>query len=72
MLLQFFIKILGLHCSNSVLNNSDWDKINHSLTKKKKKLQTNSSYPNFGIGQIYTTSKFIKEKIQKTIAEISI
>ena len=31
---QYFIKILGLHFGNSVLDNSDWDKISHSLTKK--------------------------------------
>ena len=34
---QFSIKIIGLHFGNSVLDNSDWDKISHSLTKKFKK-----------------------------------
>ena len=38
----------------------------------KKELQTKSSYPNFGIGQIYTISKFTKAEIEKTIAEFSI
>ena len=31
---QFSIKILGVHFANSVLDNSNWDKINHSLPKK--------------------------------------
>ena len=31
---QFFIKIFGPHFSHSVLDNSDWGKIIHSLTKK--------------------------------------
>ena len=30
---QFSIKIFGIHFGNSVLDNSKWDKINHSLTK---------------------------------------
>ena len=33
---QFFIKIVGESFGNSVLDNSNWDKISHSLTKKKK------------------------------------
>ena len=43
-----------------------------TLGWKKKELQTKSSYPNFGIGQIYTISKFTKAEIEKTIAETSI
>ena len=35
-------------------------------------MSTKSSYPNFGIGQIYTISKFTKAEIEKTIAETSI
>ena len=31
---QFSIKIFGVHFGNSVLDNSNWDKISHSLTKK--------------------------------------
>ena len=31
---QFSINIIGLHFGNSVLDNSDWDKISHSLRKK--------------------------------------
>ena len=33
--------------------------------KKTKELETKSSCPNFGICQIYTISKFIKEEIEK-------
>ena len=31
---QFSIKIFGVHFGNPVLDNSNWDKISHSLTKK--------------------------------------
>ena len=31
---QFYIKIFGVHFGNPVLDNSNWDKISHSLTKK--------------------------------------
>ena len=31
--LQFSIKILGVHFGNSVLDNSNFDKISHSVTK---------------------------------------
>ena len=31
---KFPIKIFGVHFGNSVLDNSNWDKISHSLTKK--------------------------------------
>ena len=31
---QFPLKIFGAHFGNSVLDNSNWDKLNHSLTKK--------------------------------------
>ena len=34
---QFLIKILGVHFGKYVLQNSNWDEISHSLTKKKKK-----------------------------------
>ena len=34
---QFFNKIVGERFGNSVLDNSNWDKISHGLTKKKKK-----------------------------------
>ena len=33
---QFSIKILGLHFGNSILDNSDWDKISHNLAKNNK------------------------------------
>ena len=86
-----------LHFGTSVLDNSDWDKTSHSLTKnknfqysksqtecnsvvdeKKKKKRKKNCKPNplvqtfAQIGQIYTISKFIKEEIEKTIAQISI
>ena len=32
---QFSIKILGVNFGSSVLDNSNWDKISHSLTKNK-------------------------------------
>ena len=32
---QFLIKILGVHFGKYVLQNSNWDEISHSLTKKK-------------------------------------
>ena len=31
---QLFIKIIWVHFGNSVLYNSNWDKISHRLTKK--------------------------------------
>ena len=31
---QFSIKIFGVNFGNSVLDNSNWDKISHSLIKK--------------------------------------
>ena len=31
---QFSINIFGVHFGNPVLDNSNWDKISHSLTKK--------------------------------------
>ena len=31
---QFLIKILGIHVGNSILNNSDWDKINDYIQKR--------------------------------------
>ena len=57
---QFFIKIVGESFGNSVLDNSNWDKISHSLTKKKKNqyfkqsatlfgMKKKSSYPNLDI-----------------------
>ena len=86
---------LWLHFGTSVLDNSDWDKISHNLTKnknfqysksqtecnslvdekkkKKKNCKPNPLIQTFGqIGQIYTILKFIKEEMEKTIAQISI
>ena len=56
---QFFIKIVGERFGNSVLDNSNWDKISHGLTKKKNQyfkqsatlfgMKKKSSYPNLDI-----------------------
>ena len=56
---QFSIMILGVYFDNSVLDNSNWDKISNSLTKKKINIlkrvrlslgwKKKSSYPKFGI-----------------------
>ena len=77
---QFPIKILRVHFVNFVLDNSNKDKISHSLTKKfweKKKwkkrvvnqiLLSKLRY----IGPTYTISTFIKKEIKETIAQLSI
>ena len=31
---QFFIEILGVNFGNSILNNSNWDKISEDIIKK--------------------------------------
>ena len=72
---QFSIKILGVHYGNSVLDNSSWDKISHSLAKTSLfQTECNSLLDEtlWYIGQIYTIPKFIKEYIEKTIAQFSI
>ena len=40
---QFSIKILGVNFGSSVLDNSNWDKISHSLTKKKQCLEESAT-----------------------------
>ena len=35
---QFSIKIIGVNFDNSFLDSSNWDKISHSLAKKKKSI----------------------------------
>ena len=78
---EFSIKTLGVHFGNYVLDNSHWDKISHSLTKKqhlkqsatlfemkkkKKELQAKSSYPNFGIQVKYILFQTLsKRKLEK-------
>ena len=56
---QFSINILGLHFSNSLLDNYNWEKIRHSLTKhsvtlfgmkKKKKKKKVRVKENIGTG----------------------
>ena len=83
---QFSIKILGVHFGSFVLDNSNWDKISHSLAKKvniwnrvqltlrwKKRIVNQILLSKLWyIGQIYTIPKFIKEEIEKTIAQLSI
>ena len=43
------IKILELHFGNYVLDNSDWDKVNHSLTKNLKKQYFEQRATHFGM-----------------------
>ena len=40
---QFSIKILGVNFGSSVLDNSNWDKISHSLTKNKQCLEQSAT-----------------------------
>ena len=65
--LQFSIKILGVHFGNSVIDNSNWNKISHTLTKKnqyleqsyeKKKCKSNPLIQIWYLGQIETIPKF--------------
>ena len=65
--LQFSIKILGVHFGNSVIDNSNWDEISRSLTKKiniwsramrKKKCKSNPLIQIWYLGQIETIPKF--------------
>ena len=56
---QFSIKILGVHFANSVLDNSNWDKINHSLPKK-----------NHYLKQTATLSWMKKKKKKKIVNQI--
>ena len=83
---QFSVKIFGVHFGNSVLDNSNWNKISHSLAKKlntwnrvplplrwKKRIVNQILLSKLWyIGQIYTIPKFIKKEIEKTIAQLSI
>ena len=76
----------GVHFGKSILDNSNWDKISHSLTKKSiLRIECNSLWDEkkgivnrilfsklWYMGQIYTIPKFIKEEIEKTIAQLSI
>ena len=83
---QFSIEILGVHFGNSVLHNTNCDKISHSLAKKvnnwnraqlslrwkKKRIVNQILSKIWYIGQIYTILKFIKKEIVKTIAQLYI
>ena len=41
---QFSIKILGVHFGSSVLDNSNWDKISHSLAKENQYLEQSATH----------------------------
>ena len=41
---QFSIKILGVHFGSFVLDNSNWDKISHSLEKKNEYLEQSATH----------------------------
>ena len=75
---QFSIKILVEYFGNYVLDNSNWDKVSHSLTEtltfrtecntfrdERKKRIVNQILLSIRwyIGQIYTIPKFIKKDI---------
>ena len=40
---QFSINILGVHFGSFILDNSNWDKISHSLAKKNQYLEERNS-----------------------------
>ena len=69
---QFSIKILGVHFGSSVLDNSNWDKIIHCKFSWKRIVNQILLSKLWYIGQIYTIPKFIKENIEKTVAQLSI
>ena len=78
----FSTKVLGLHFGNSVLHNSNWDKVSHSLEKKQYLEQIPSLFEvkKLIVNQIQTLvyrsnihhSKIIKKESEKTIAQLSI
>ena len=81
---QFSIKILGRYFGNSALDNSNWDKISHSLTNQNRYLEQIASLFEMRKrivnqillsklwykGQIYTIPKFTKKDIEKTIQHL--
>lgn len=70
---HFFIKTLGVHFSNSALDNKNWDKMNYNLTKKihlcntVRLKGTEPSYQNYGTQVKYTIAKYIRMKTEKII-----
>ena len=77
---QFSVIIFGVPFDNSVIDNSNWDKISHSLTKKSI-FRREYNYPSdekkiflsklWYINQICSFPKFIKEETEKAIAQLS-
>ena len=75
---QVSIKVLGINFGNSILDNSNWDKISEGITKnhiwnrvrlslRSKKIILNQILLSklWYIGQIYTIPKCIKKEIER-------
>ena len=73
---KFPIKIFGVHFGNSVLDNSNWDKISHSLTKKITHMWGRCGTPqNFlfaFIDEFWKTGKITFDKTKKFAGDIII
>ena len=85
---QFPIKILGVHFGNYVLDNPNWNKISHSLTKKinisnrvrlslgwkkrKKNCKPNAVIQTLVYRSNIYCSKIYQKEIEKKIAQLSI
>ena len=85
---QFPIKILGVHFGNYVLDNPNWNKISHSLTKKinisnrvqlslgwkkrKKNCKPNALIQTLVYRSNIYCSKIYQKEIEKKIAQLSI
>ena len=82
---QFSVKILGVHYGNSVLDNSNYDKISHSSAKnqcleqsktlfemKKKNCKSNSLIQTLIYRSNIYILKFIIKKLEKAIAQLPI
>ena len=77
---------MEIHFGNFVLDNSNRDKISHSLAKKIQYLEQSAALSEMKeitlnhiflskiwyIGEIYTIPKFIKKEIEKTMSQCSI
>ena len=67
---QFSIKIFGVNLCNSVFDNSNWDKISHSLTKKSHTCEEGGHTSEFPFGIYWWTLK--NSKNQKIAGDIII
>ena len=71
---QFSIKIFGVNLCNSVFDNSNWDKISHSLTKKSHTCEEGGHTSEFPFGIYWWTLKNPKnqtfEKMKKFAGDI--